>query len=146
MGTAVKKVQAMKYCSFNAAGTRGDTNSTSCDTLGTWACGTWRAEENELNLLPLQGWEMPAWHVTQHWALLKPAGSLQKYKCVCLVIHLSTCQCWGQTGKLHVLKTKFFSFCCFSELSKADVVSATPKLSSWDNYLWKEPQQWSQSC
>lgn len=30
--TAVKTVQVMKYCSFNAAGTRGDKNSTSCVT------------------------------------------------------------------------------------------------------------------
>lgn len=73
--------------------------------------------------------------VTQHLALLKQAGSLKRHKWRS-VMHFSTCQCrcWGPAGKLHVLKTKF-CFCCFSEHSKADVLSATPKLSSWDNYL-----------
>lgn len=29
--------------------------------------------------MPLQGWEMPQWHVAQLVALLEPAGSLQQH-------------------------------------------------------------------
>lgn len=83
MLTAVKAAQGIKYCSFNAARTGGDTNSTSCVTSAVAGeCGTvksWTAEKNEPSLLPLHGWEMPRWHVTQHLALLRPAGSLQKH-------------------------------------------------------------------
>lgn len=64
-----------------------------------------------------------------------PAEAL--HKCEWLVIHFSMRQgtCWGPTGKLRVVKPKFFCFCCSSEHSEVHVVSAAPKLSSWDNYL-----------
>lgn len=102
---------------------------------GTWHCGNWRAAKNEPNLLPLHGWEMPGWHGTQYLALLKQSGSLQKHKYRSRMhFSMQQCMCWGPAGKLHALKKKFFCFCCLSEHSKADEVSVTPKLSSWDNY------------
>lgn len=64
-----------------------------------------------------------------------PAEALHKR--AWLVIHFSMRRgtSWGPTGKLCVVKPKFFCFCHFYEHSEGHVVSATPKLSSWDNYL-----------